>query len=306
VSACVAVTLDTTAPGVVLGTPTHAIAGQVITIPYTADEPLDSAELILPDAREVTLTVTPTPVYGLIPADCVQGPAVVRVRDDLANEASYPGLTINGIVVSVTLDTTAPSVVFGNSSGANAGGFLQIAYVSDEPIARAVMSIGARQLLMSVLADRLTADVPIDWPAGFVAITVEDDLANDRRYDHVVEIESEAAAVASPAPFSASVGLGSTIPHRVDRLFWEVVVRVSERTATTTRVGARARQDARSAAATRSAVAAVLHLDQATLAQSTNTVAAASTTSVAVTSSVAARVRHRDGAEIEALLLDLL
>jgi hypothetical protein len=296
VSACVAVTLDTTAPGVVLGTPTHAIAGQVITIPYTADEPLDSAELILPDAREVTLTVTPTTVYGLIPADCVQGPAVVRVRDDLANEASYPGLTINGIVVSVTLDTTAPSVVFGNSSGANAGGFLQIAYVSDEPIARAVMSIGARQLLMSVLADRLTADVPIDWPAGFVAITVEDDLANDRRYDHVVEIESEAAAV----------GLGSTIPHRVDRLFWEVVVRVSERTATTTRVGARARQDARSAAATRSAVAAVLHLDQATLAQSTNTVAAASTTSVAVTSSVAARVRHRDGAEIEALLLDLL
>lgn len=304
-SASVAVTLDTTAPDLALGTPTHAVAGQIITIPYTADEPLDSAELLIPGGREVTLTVTPTTLTGLIPADCIQGPAVVRVRDDLANEASYPGLTINGITVSVTLDTTAPSVVFGNSSGTSAGSFFQIAYVSDEPIARAVLSIGARQLVMTVLADRLTATLPADWPAGFVSITVEDDLANDRRYDHVVEIDGD-TVVTTAAPFHASVGLGSTVPHRVDPLFWEVVVRVTERVATTSRVAARSHHEAPSAAATRGVLAAQLHLEMSTLVDTRNHVAAESLTQVAVTSRVVVRVRHRDGPEIEALILDLL
>lgn len=305
-SASLTITLDTAAPDLALGTPSRALAGQVITIPYTADEPLDSAELILPDAREVTLTVTPTTLSGLIPADCLQGAAIVRVRDDLANEASYPGLTINGITVGVTLDTTAPSVTFGASSGAFAGGFLQLAYTTDEPVARAIMAIGSRQLIMSVLADRLTADVPIDWPAGFVSITVEDDLANDRRYDHVVEIDSEAVATPQAAPAYAAVGLGSTVPHRVEPLFWEVVVRVTERVATTTRVTARSRHDARSATATRGVLAAQLHLDLATTVDARNAVAASTQTAVAVTSRVTARVRHRDGPEIEALLLDLL
>lgn len=304
-SASLTITLDTTAPGVVLGTAVHPVAGQVVTIPYTADEPIDSAELILPDAREVMLTVTATTLYGLIPADCVQGPSLVRARDDLANEASYPGPTINGITVGVTLDTTAPSVVFGNSSGTSAGSFFQIAYVSDEPVARAVLSIGARQLLMTVLADRFTATLPADWPAGFVAVTVEDDLANDRRYDHVVEIDG-GGVVTTAAPMQAAVGLGSTVPHRVEPLFWEVVVRVRERVATTSMVDARTRWDVRSATATRSAAAGAVLSDPSTLVDARSAIGATSQSRVAVTSAVSAHVRHRDGAEIEALLLDLL
>lgn len=303
-TALVAVTLDTAAPAVVLGTPAHAVAGQVISIPYTADEPIDSAELLLPDAREVTLTVTPTVLLGLVPADCPRGDALVRVRDDVANEASYPGIHLSAITVAVELDTTAPTVVFGNVSGNSAGGFLQIAYVSDEPIASAIVSAGARQLVMSVLADRVTVQLPADWPSGFVAIDVADDLDNSRRYPQVVEIEG--GVISTAAPIQAATNLGTTIPHRVQPLFWGVTIRSFETVRTTSLVQTRAAGGTNAATATSSRITAARADALVTVAASETAVAAAAVLSSAVTSRVDSTVKHRDGPDIEGLLLGLL
>lgn len=89
----------------------------------------------------------------------------------------------------LTLDTHAPSVVWGGASGTTAGELLRVAYVSDEPLEYAALILGdGRRLTLTVLPDHVEVLLPPDAPDGWAAIEVRDDVDNRRTYANVVQL----------------------------------------------------------------------------------------------------------------------
>jgi hypothetical protein len=81
--------LDTHAPSVVWGGASGTTAGELLRIGYVADEPLDTATLILADARRLPLAVLPDHVEVLLPPDAPDGQVSVEVIDDVGNARTY-------------------------------------------------------------------------------------------------------------------------------------------------------------------------------------------------------------------------
>lgn len=81
--------LDTTAPAVAFGEPTGTTAGELLRIPYVADEPLERARLRLPDGRYVAMGVAGDVLEVLLPPDTNEGWAGIEVRDEVWNERLY-------------------------------------------------------------------------------------------------------------------------------------------------------------------------------------------------------------------------
>jgi hypothetical protein len=99
----------------------------------------------------------------------------------------------------IHLDTTAPQVTWGPLGGATAGELLQQAYVSDEPIDRALLRLAdGRELEMAVLADRLEVLLPADTPTGPGRISFYDELLNGGEY--VIALAGAVTAVQHPPP----------------------------------------------------------------------------------------------------------
>lgn len=106
----------------------------------------------------------------------------------------------------LALDTHAPSVVWGGATGATAGELLRVPYVSDEPLARAVVILGdGRRLTASVLADHIEVNLPPDAPDGFVSVEVRDDVGNTRTYAAVTPIAGVVVIVAPEPPAAPGV-----------------------------------------------------------------------------------------------------
>lgn len=80
---------------------------------------------------------------------------------------------------TLTLDTTAPSVTVGAVGGAAAGSHLQIAYTTDETLARAEFQLAdARKLELTLSPALLEVDLPVDAPAGTGVLRWFDDVGN--------------------------------------------------------------------------------------------------------------------------------
>lgn len=81
--------------------------------------------------------------------------------------------------VVLTLDTTAPTVSFGEPTGTTGGELFHIPYTSDEPIAAATLRLRDRRTLtMNVLADALEVLLPADTPEGQATVAAADDVGN--------------------------------------------------------------------------------------------------------------------------------
>ena len=92
--------LDTTPPQVEWGPPAGTVAGELLRLPYTSDEPIAVAELHLADGRYLPMQVGPLELSVLLPPDAADGPAGVRVADDVGNSIEYPAVTrIAGVIV---------------------------------------------------------------------------------------------------------------------------------------------------------------------------------------------------------------
>ena len=92
--------LDTTPPQVEWGPPPRAVAGTVLRLSYTSDEPIAVAELHLADGRYLPMAVGALELSVLLPPDAADGPAGVRVADDVGNSIEYPAVAqIAGVIV---------------------------------------------------------------------------------------------------------------------------------------------------------------------------------------------------------------
>lgn len=103
-------TLDTHAPSVEFGEPTGATAGELLHLPYTADEPLDAAELRLLDGRHLELTIGDDELTILLPPDTPAGAAAVWVSDDVGNARTYSAAIALQGVPAPTPDPSSPPV----------------------------------------------------------------------------------------------------------------------------------------------------------------------------------------------------
>lgn len=83
--------LDTRAPVVTWGVYAGNIAGELLQVAYTIDEPaIESAEIELGDGRIVALDIYPDRVETLLPPDTPASPGTIRafVSDDVGNAAT--------------------------------------------------------------------------------------------------------------------------------------------------------------------------------------------------------------------------
>lgn len=80
---------------------------------------------------------------------------------------------------TIQLDTTAPVVTWGAVSGAQAGATLSVSYTSNEPIARATLTLPDLTVVeMDVELTLVSADIPSSTPSGVATIRVYDDVLN--------------------------------------------------------------------------------------------------------------------------------
>jgi hypothetical protein len=92
-------TLDTRAPVVTWGAVGGATAGEMLTVLYSSDEPLDVARLWLPDGRRLDMTIEPDRLTLLLPADTPDGVSWIHAYDDVMNEAPRQAVNISGVIV---------------------------------------------------------------------------------------------------------------------------------------------------------------------------------------------------------------
>ena len=86
------------------------------------------------------------------------------------------------VAFRLVLDTRAPRVAWGAVAGTSAGELLRVAYTVDEPeLTAATLRLpDGRELVASVLADRIELYLPPDTPSGAATLVahVVDDLGN--------------------------------------------------------------------------------------------------------------------------------
>lgn len=117
----------------------------------------------------------------------------------------------------ITLDTSAPEVTWGATTGTTAGELFQIGYELDEPDATlATLTLAdARQLPMAVGGSFLQVLLPPDTPSGpaTVNLLVEDDLGNQAERTTVVMLIGAAGAAPIPVgPTGAPQGREAVRP----------------------------------------------------------------------------------------------
>lgn len=115
------------------------------------------------------------------------------------------------------LDTTAPSVSYGQATGAGPGQTLTVPYSSNEPIARAVLHLSTGDLELDVSQATLSVALPADAAGGPADITAYDALGNGARAVGVVTISVEVPVVKPPV-----LG-GGWRPYRKQRLELEPI-----------------------------------------------------------------------------------
>lgn len=99
------VTLDTTAPVVTWGTITGAVITEELTAPYTSDEALAYAWLVLPDLREIAMTIHPDRLTVMVPGDAPEGTGYIKVTDDVGNPSVHKEVHISGVIPVQTTPT---------------------------------------------------------------------------------------------------------------------------------------------------------------------------------------------------------
>lgn len=103
----------------------------------------------------------------------------------------------------LTIDTAAPVVTWGGTSGTTAGQKLVVGYSLDEPaaVAARVVLVDARSLAATLFSNRIEVLLPADAPAGLatVQLDVQDDVGNAATRTTTVLL-SGAPAAPPPAP----------------------------------------------------------------------------------------------------------
>lgn len=98
--------LDTTAPAIEWGAVAGTSAGQLLQVAYTIDEPgILTAELELPDGRELPVAIHDARLEVLLPPDAGGGFATLRVDviDDLGNAATVEHMILlSGVFTTPT------------------------------------------------------------------------------------------------------------------------------------------------------------------------------------------------------------
>jgi hypothetical protein len=210
----------------------------------------------------------------------------------------------------ITLDTTPPRVELGDYSGTNAGDFLQIAYTTDEPLARATLidAGGQRFDLDTGAPDVLTLLLPADVYDGWATIEWADDVGNADRLAAAVLIHS---AVVPPPPTEPPKPGGFPRPDkrpaiRRRRLTARSTIVVTSRSRRATRRQRATHREFVTVVATTRVRTQNVRKSHGLAASSRTTlrIRSASATDVALTSETA--IRRRDDPSIEAFLMDLL
>jgi hypothetical protein len=205
-------------------------------------------------------------------------------------------------VVTITLDTTAPTVTWGAQTGTTAGELLQLSYISDEPIAAAQLQLaGGRVLQLQVDPSILSVGLPFDVTDGPASVRVVDDVGNARTYPAIVVIHGTIVVVPEPTALPRA----GAPPRRVDRPRSRVIRRhVALEASTTSRVRARARRHITWPASTSSASRAHRARDVAVSHSLIPRLQSRQTTRAAPTPArLELAVRRRDGPDLEDLLL---
>lgn len=155
----------------------------------------------------------------------------------------------------LTLDTTAPDVVFGGAGGTTAGELLQLEYVSSEPLEHAELRLrDGRTLAMSVGDGVLEVLLPADTPEGPVTLAAFDDVGNEAVYPALLVLAGVPYVPPEPSPGPPPPRGGGGFRHdeRRDRRILRTrsvcnataVTSVSRRDATTSRARVRSRSRA--------------------------------------------------------------
>lgn len=100
---------------------------------------------------------------------------------------------------ALVLDTTAPSVAWGAVGGAVAGELLQLAYVTNEPIDSADLTLADGRVLALTIGAALSVLLPADTPQGAATVRVRDDVGNERVYPALVMLQGT-IVMPPPAP----------------------------------------------------------------------------------------------------------
>lgn len=209
---------------------------------------------------------------------------------------------------TLLLDTTPPSVEFGDAGGTNAGDFFQIAYTSDEPLEWATLiDAGGQRLPLAVGDTTLSALLPPTIHDGWATIEWADDVGNEARHAAVVRITS--AVVPPPTDVPPKPG-GPPRPDKRPirrRLTARSTIVVSTRARRrVVRLSHVSRQAA--TVVTRSTRRAELHrqVDLAAVRSHSAIRVRSQWTTASATVASEAAIRRRDDPTIEAFLLDLL
>jgi hypothetical protein len=134
---------------------------------------------------------------------------------------------------TLVLDTTAPSVAWGAVGGAVAGELLQLAYVTDEPIDSADLTLADGRVLALTIGAALSVLLPADTPQGAATVRVRDDVGNERVYPALVMLQG-AIVVTPPVP-----SRGAPPRRRVERRARRIVQTTRMRARTACMVRAR-------------------------------------------------------------------
>jgi hypothetical protein len=200
----------------------------------------------------------------------------------------------------LVLDSTAPAVAWGAVAGAVAGELLQLAYVADEPIDSADLTLADGRVLVLAVGAALTVMLPADTPQGAATVRVRDDVGNERVYPALVLLQG--AIVVPPQPPS----LGAPPRRRARRRARVIVQTTRLRTRTACTVHARVMSHSRFAHATHARVLAREPMSSSPSISSQTTFRLQSVLSPGGTrarAGVEHAIRRRDGPDHELLLL---
>lgn len=207
---------------------------------------------------------------------------------------------------ALVLDTTAPSVAWGAVGGAVAGELLQLAYVTDEPIDSADLTLADGRVLALTIGAALSVLLPADTPQGAATVRVRDDVGNERVYPALVMLQG-AIVVTPPAP-----SRGAPPRRRVERRARRIVQTTRMRARTACMVRARTTSYSRLAASSARWVLArtprgadpqggVMHVSSGSTFRLQSAVSAGGRQKF--DAGVEHAVRRRDGPDVELLLL---
>jgi hypothetical protein len=306
-SAFTTLTLDTTAPAVVVNSVTGAIVGQTVSIDYSTDEPLVLPELVLFDGTVLALADDGSTLSVDLPLSAA-GPALLRWGDDVGNVGSIADALVvatgdTTAVTYLTLDTTAPTVAVTGSAGTNAGDYLRLGYTTDEPLATASLRLSdARVLALAISPSELAVLLPPDTADGPATLLWTDAVGNPGQIVNAVVLSG---VVGIPPAEPPTGGMPAPARRTLRRRLRARVTFTVETTSSTRREqthrGHLSFTVTTSAAAVARRAPALVEVAVTVVGRPSNTYHAMTPIDTTVTASV----RRRDDPTIEAFLLGL-